>query len=654
MNQPKDFGTTTSAQIRPVYKRTRVFSHPLFWFFLPCLAAVAIILGFQRVNQPKVKGPMVIGVVTSVSAAASAASVPASAPPEVKAVEEAVRAEAPATAPATPKTYTVKQDDWLSLVFPNDWKQVCELNREILKKGCDHIVKDQVLTLPAGVEPTDKGKRTKPAAPKAKKAAKPDAPKATLAVKLPRMNDAGEILYRVVGTAPLNGCGKRDIAEVSRDAWDVLGLSQEDQAHLLLHADLKNGPRLNITEAEGRVDMPSGMLLEKVTFCRKGKVVAEGPMRTAWVDGHEPVKAERFVLPSGRTVIWLRNCFNWVILPEEKKEPPAPTPLPEEPIAPPAPILPPTPTLSPPPLLPPVVTASKGLCDRIDMAGAIGQHHVPTQNGDNASSNFLTFLVDCLQRLESDDGSWGLGGSVKYSDWKGTANRGAGQYKGDNHFAMVSYRQIMDEGYDWGVAVGPGRQRESYRQDRYASETTYTLLGISLGANDYRRRLAGEMWDVERQVYGGISLPISANLSQSWEGKNIPDTSSMARLKVGIQAGGRWWPYETESIPVLPFVEGGVFIQHPTSASGNLMIGIADRARIVGIGIGVDKDFQNGGDAVGAWGWWADPFQAGRVGRSMYRKHQVVTDASKRGITFEEEGRYLKVIRFGEPIKLEK
>jgi|GEM_PF-4141056 len=580
-----------------------------------------------------------------VAAAASATGHVASAPgAAASAATPAEPQPAAADTVTEPKTYTVERYDWLSIVFPNDWKAVCKLNRDILKKGCGHLEAGQVLSLPDGVQATDKSAQAKK--PQGKKVVKTVSPKALRLAPLPKMNDAGEILYRVVGTAPLNGCGKRGIADVSREAWQVLGLSNDDQAYLTLNADLKQGPRLN-TEAEGRVDMPSGMLLELVTFCRKGKVVAMGPMRTDWADGHPAVKGELFVLPSGRTVIWMRNCFNWVTLHEGKKELPALPPPPAEPPI--ALLVPPELPIAPPPAppAPPVEVKDGHWCDRIDMAGALGQHHVPTQNGDNAGSNFLVFLVDCLQRLESNDGSWGLGGKVNYSDWKGSANRGAGHYKGKNASVMVSYRQIMDEGYDGGVAFGPGRQRESYRQDEYTSDTSYTLLALSLSANDYRRRLAGETWDVERQYYGGISLPISSKMSQSWKGTNIADTSGMSRLKVGVQAGGRWWPYETEDLPVLPFVEGGIFVQHPTSASGNLMIGIADPARIVGVGIGVDKDFQNGGDAVLAWGWWADPIQGARVGRSVYRKHQVITDAAARGITIEENGGYIQSIRFG-------
>ncbi len=617
------------------------------WYFHPVaiiitavlIAIVASFLTFTPQGAAWMKSLRASGtaVPMAVAPAASAAETAASA------AAQAEPQPAAADAATEPKTYTVEKDDWLSLVFPNDWKSVCELNRDILKKGCGHIVEGQVLKLPEGVQATEKSARARK--PQGKKVVKTEKPQASRAV-LPKTNAAGEILYARVGAAPLNGCGKRDIADISKEAWNVLGLSEDDQAYLVLNADLKYGPRINATAHSGIVQLVPDMRLDQVTFCRKGKVVAIGPMRTAW-NQDTAVYGERFVLPSGKLLVWMRNCFNWVILPEEKKALPVPPPLPEEPPI--EPLPPELPVSVPLPVVPPptVAEAPKGLCDWIDMAGALGQHHVPRQNGDKASSDFLTFVLDCQQRLESNDGSWGIGGKAEYSAWHGTANRGVGKYEGWNYKAMVSYRQIMDEGYDWGVAAGVGHQRERYHQDKYASRSDYDLVTVSLVHNDYRRRMAGETWDVERQYYGGITIPIASELSHTWNGEKIADTSGMGRLKFGVQAGARWWFYESQDLPFLPYLEGGLFVQHPTSASGNAMIGIADPARICGIGIGIDQDFQNGGNPVGAWGWNCDPFQGARVVRSKYRKHQVITDAARRGVTIEEKDGYIQSIRFG-------
>lgn len=609
------------------------------WFLL--LVALALI-GWGIWGAYSWKMPSAVKVTTitvgipPAAAPASAASVPAVPEKTTDASEDTDQGDSLVD-------YAVRRGDALSRLWPDHWKEVCELNK---LANCHRIVPGQVLKHRAATMPVLRPNQS--AKSETAKAHKPAAAKAPR-MATPATNEAGEILYRRVNTAPLNGCGRRDAKSVSEEAWEVLGLSNDDRVYLRERADLTNGPRINITPAEGLVKLVPGTRLEQVTFCQSGnKVVARGPYRTAWSED-TAVYGEQFALPSGLVLVWMRNCYNWVIHRVEKQEPIAPPPpLAEPPVAePPPPIEPPA--LPPVPTPVPVAEAPKGLCDRIDMAGAIGQHHVPRQNGDKASSDFLTFVLDCQQRLKSDDGSWGAGGKFNYSDWNGTANRGEGAYKGRNHLLMVSYRQIMDEGYDWGVAVGVGRQHESYTQGAYASRSDYHLVGATWTYNDYRRRLAGETWDVERQYYAGLTIPTSSRLSQSWFNQPL-DNKDMPRLKYGIQAGARWWFYESEGWPVLPYLEAGLFVQHPTSASGNTAVGIADPDRIVGIAIGVDKDLQNGGDAVGAWMWWVDPFQGGRVIRAKVRKHQVITDAAKRGTIVEERNGYIESIKLGAPV----
>jgi LysM repeat protein len=214
-------------------------------------------------------------------------------------------------------TYTVKPGDQLLQKFGKQAKVVCELNK---LANCDHIEVGQVLKLPAGVTPRE----VKPAVAEAKPVAKPvqassvvapvaepSVKKAAIAkrvtqvykpvvvrpVAVPMTNDAGEILYRRVGIAPLSGCGKRTIASISEEAWEVLGLSYDDRVYLREHADLANGPRIHFTENGGLHQIETDVRLEQVTFCRAGKAVAMGPMRTAW-DATVAVYGERFVLPS--------------------------------------------------------------------------------------------------------------------------------------------------------------------------------------------------------------------------------------------------------------------------------------------------------------------------------------------------------------------
>lgn len=561
------------------------------------------------------------------SAPASAASAAASAParavsiPPLSAFQPKTQAAAPAQPASAParadqKTYPVKRGDTLSQVFGSQWKQVCQANH---LKHCDRLEPGQELQLPEGITPRE----VKPVA-RAARALKDENPKAAQAAAVRQAsvtNAAGEILYRRVGTAPLNGCGQRDIMAIAEEAWSVLGLSQDDRAWLRLNIDQKNGPRLG-NAPQGIVQLVPGVRLEQVTFCRQGKVVSVGPMRTAW-SKDEAVYGEKFVLPSGKTLVWMRNCFNWVPwVPEERPQPTLPVPEPQQPAPEPEPT-------QPSPVIP-IVTAPRSVCDFVDVAGALGQHHVPRQNGDKASSDFLTFVLDCQRRKQDDTGSWGIGFKLNYSDWQGTAGRGVGGYDGRNYLAQVSYREIDDDGRDWGVGVGVGQQHEQYHEAALAQQARYNLVGATWVYNDSRRLLAGETTDVKRQYYAGITIPTSASFTRTIFNQSV-DASNMPRLKVGLQAGARWWVYQPENLPVAFFIEGGLFWQYPISASANVLAGIADKNHICGIGPGLDKDLMNGGDFVKAWGWWCDPFQGGRVARNEYRRHQFISDLEQAG-----------------------
>jgi hypothetical protein len=149
--------------------------------------------------------------------------------------------------------------------------------------------------------------------------------------------------------------------------------------------------------------------------------------------------------------------------------------------------------------------------------------------------------------------------------------------------------------------------------------------------------LAGETTNVKQQYYIGVTIPTSSSFTRTIFNQSV-DASNMPRLKVGLQAGARWWVYQPEDLPVAFFVEGGLFWQHPISASANILGGIADKNHICGIGPGLDKDLMNGGDFVKAWGWWCDPFQGGRIARNEYRKHQFISGLEKAGGSMDQNG----------------
>lgn len=565
---------------------------------------------------------------------------------------------------ATSSTYTVKRGDQLLKQFGKQAKAVCVLNAAKLPKGCDHIEVGQVLILPEGTSPrednpavvTRVAKQTAKSAHATPGTSAPAAKSVTAkrvkrvyqpVVAAPKTNDAGEILYRVVGTAPLKGCGKRDVATVSEAAWEVLGLSVDDRAHLREHADLVNGPRIAFTVAEGLYQIETGVRLEQVTFCRAGQAVAIGPMRTAW-DAKTAVYGERFTLPSGKTLVWMRNCYNWVILPEEKTVSVPPPPPAEPPVAEISP--PPEPIAVPPvePMSTPVAEKAKGFCDRFDPHLVIGQEHEPRhEGGDQADSNFLAAALYCTWRNEDDDGTHGLGAKLTASSWSGTVNQRAGKYAGHMHLAGPAYEYISDNGWDAEISVPMvGKLHERFNQDRYESRRDFNLVGLSAGYNNYERRLRGEPWFPETQVFGTLAKPLSRAVSHSWDGQPIADTAELSRFGTYANLGVRQWLYEDDDSVVLPYAQLGYFLETPSSESLSARLGIADPARIAGIGVGFDHDLKRGGD-VFAWGWWVDVVKGVRVGRSVHRKHQLVVEAASRGITVEENRRgYIDSIRF--------
>ncbi len=612
-------------------RRTRVW-----WFVLAFV--VVLVVGWYVWDQNRVVPAAPVATAPAPVAAASAPEAAASAP-----APAAVPAEASTVLEAA-KTYTVEKGDWLSLVFPNDWKAVCTLNE--LQK-CGKIEPGQVLKLPEGVTPTEKSVRAQK--PQSKPVVKTEVPKA---LRAPMTNDTGEILYRTVGRAPLLNCGKRDIADISKEAWNVLGLSEEDRAYLTLNADLANGPRINITAVEGLMKLDTGIRLESVTFCRNGKVVAMGPMRTAW-DADKAVYGERFVLPSGKVLVWMRNCFNWVILPEEKTVFVPTPPPPEEPQITAAPVLPPELPSEPAPLPPTLVAEeSEPLC-RFDPHAVLGQEHEPRHDGgDQADSTFVNLGLFCTWRNASDTGTHGLGLNLTASEWSGTVNQRAGKYDGNLYLFGPAYEFISDNGWDTTVSVPMyGKLKERFAQDKYQSTRDFDLIGLSTGANFYQRRLAGEKWLPEVQVFGTAAKPLSRLVAHSWDGQAIADTAELSRFGHYLNVGVRAWLYETDESLVLPYAQLGYFLETPSSESMSARLGISDPARIVGFGIGFDHDLKRGGN-VAAWGWWLDIVKGVQVGRSMYRKHQVITDAAKRGVTVEENRKgNIESIRFGDTWK---
>jgi LysM repeat protein len=584
-----------------------------WWVFgLITLLILGTGLWFRFASEQPVLAPAETVTLTPVAPA------PAAQQPSVPVPAESVKTlETPDQQPSKPvpqgTTYTVVAGDTLSHRFGATWRAVCEFNR---LADCDRLAIGQVLELPEGVVPNEQ-----PAVS-------------------PGASGQG-FVWRVVGGAPLKGCGGRDVSTVNEEAWAALGLSDEEKAELRTRVGLEP----NLTSGRLRHLLP-GERFAAVTFCKNGRVVARTDVLTAWPE-RQAVFGETFVLSTGKTLVWVRNCHNWVMgtsAPPEKIVTDEPPVVPDAPPAPPAP-----PVEVPAPL--PVSEAPQGFCDILDPHLVVGQEHEPVHSGgDRADSSYLSGALYCLR--PGQGGMHGFGAKVQASAWSGRVNRGAGRYEGHLSLIGPSYEWIDDRGWDMEVSAPLlGRLHEEFAQDKYRSRRDFSLIGATAGYNHYARRLNGERWFPETQVFGVAAVPLSRDVSHSWDGTRISDTSELRQFGLYANLGVRQWLYEGDFLS--PYAQAGYFLQTPSSESASLRVGIADPERIAGIGIGYDFDLKHGGDPVPAWGFWVDIVKGVQVGRAMYRQGQVIRDAEARGIIVEEKDGYIQAIRFTRPLAAE-
>ncbi|MGB4833621.1 MAG: LysM peptidoglycan-binding domain-containing protein [Candidatus Moraniibacteriota bacterium] len=500
-------------------------------------------------------------------------------------------------------TYTVKPGDQLLKQFGGKGaKAVCEGNK---LANCDHIEVGQVLKLPEGITPRETKTvvevvakpATKPADAKPATAVLADKPVIAKRVTrtyrpvvvAPKTNDAGEILYRRVGTAPLNGCGKRTIASISEEAWEVLGLSDDDRVYLREHADLVDGPRIHFTVEEGLYQIETNVRLEQVTFCRAGKAVAIGPMRTAW-DAKTAVYGERFVLPSGKMLVWMRNCFNWVILPEEKTVFAPPPPPAEPPVA-------ETPPPEPEPTEPQEAPVQQSIAEVDEIVQryddwdlgfyAGGDRDVAYAGGEGAYYPVL---------LHRAWGRYAVGVGAFANPWVGKTPDDF-SFGGRDGAVGLSQKWSTYERRDLGIkfpTIGAFREYGHDASGKYQQRRRATILCASASYNDASREKAGETKLPEWQVWTSLCDPILQSKSQTWEGQPITG-GDMQDIRYILSVGGRI--YLTKDLTGLlgdggiaaklqPFVEVGINKTSPFPYSAHLYGGLRTANKVVGCGAG--------------------------------------------------------------------
>ncbi len=474
--------------------------------------------------------------------------------------------------------------------YKQDWKALCELND--LMPHCQIKAGKQLKLLSANV------------------------------TKAPAVQ-SGEIPYSIIGRAPLLDCGKelgKSRQRINEEAWIELDLPLADKNYLRKNID-KNGPRRGITAAEGLVRIPTGTRIEQVTFCRDGKVVARGPVRTTWDENKipRPVYAERFVLPSGRTVLWMWECENWVTWPTPVTPTITPPTPPARTASAPTPSAPPVVTAPPKEGVPPTVTLPKPQAQRclLDPKLVFGQEHEPKDNGNVAHSTFVTAALYCIKRDGDGYTGWGVG--LQNSWWDVRVNFGSGRAHGQSLAFGPAVERISDKGWTAEGKLLFGHMHQAFNQAQYANKREIDFVGVSVAFNDYQRRLQGKKWMPETRIYASVGVPTSVRATASNFG--VPaDASELERHSVVAQAGIHLDIFDAKYATFWARV--GLFSELPFSQTANLRLGLSDPLRVCGVGVGFDFDLLHGGEAPG-YGWWCDGIKLVDVSREGYRLDQV-------------------------------
>lgn len=373
------------------------------------------------------------------------------------------------------------------------------------------------------------------------------------------------------------------------------------------------------------------MLYQSTVGAKEAKHVYDKPICSS-LQGGRPEVMDTYDLGEGVYLSIPRRCGNPAVFlkPVPRKEPPAAVPQ-EPPMVPvlPAPSQEEPPLLATPPIPVPLEKEGRSVC-LFDPRAVIGQEHEPKHEGNDAHSTFLSAALDCTWRGES--GTHGVGFGFQGSWWNGKVNGGLGEFWGRMLAFGPGYKYQDDTGWNVDARLLFGRIHENFDQGDYASSRTINLVGPAVSANLGQRRARGEKFLPETRLFGIVGWPTSVEANHSWQGKSIADTSELSRFGSYLNLGVHQDVYDFESFTLWGRV--GYFRESPVSETMNLRIGISDPQRICGIGVGLDFDLMNGGDAKG-WGWWCDVVKGVNVVRAEYRLSQVVKET---GASFEEDG----------------
>lgn len=448
---------------------------------------------------------------------------------------------------------------------------------------------------------------------------------------------SGEFMWKVVGGAPLRGCGAKDDATINAEAWQVHGILPRNQVEL---KELVSARTFSFAK------LSTGDRFESVTFCEKGRAVLRTNVVAAW-DPSKTVIAEKYVLSDGSVWYWVRNCGNWV--PGTPEPPKAPKLPPQEVVkeAPPAPVVPQEAEPEPqPPVSPPIAEKPQEALCEFDPKLVFGEEYEPQYRGDHSKATYLSAAAYCTWRGEH--GMHGLGAMLLASKWNGTVNHGAGRFDGNFVQYGPSYEYISDNGWDLQVGLPMlGKLKEHYSDGQYESHRDFRTLGVTASANFYERKLAGKDWFYETQISGTVAVPVSHLVSHTWQGREIADTSELSKLSYYANVTVREYITRVKTNSFMGELElygqAGLLFEIPGSRTGNLRVGVAGFERCVGVGAGVDFNLVTD-SVVPAWGWWADGVACTNLARAEYRRQQVKVEAKEMGVEIDPKTKGIRIV----------
>lgn len=458
-------------------------------------------------------------------------------------------------------------------------------------------------------------------------------------VHVPTASASGEFLWKVVGGAPLRGCGAKDDATINAEAWQVHGISPENQEELkkLVSARSFSFKKLSVGER-----------FESVTFCEKGHAVLRTNVVAAW-DMAKTVMAEEYVLSDGTVWYWVRNCGNWVPgLPQTPKAPELPPQVvvKEPPQAPPPVVAEPPKSEEPPVSSPPVAEKKQEALCEFDPKLVFGEEYEPQYRGDHSKASYLSAAAYCTWR--GKDGTHGLGAMLLASKWNGTVNHGAGHFDGSFVQYGPSYEYIADDGWDLQIGLPMfGKLKEHYQGGEYESHRNFRTLGVTASANFYQPKMDGKEWFYETQVSGTAAVPVGKSVSHTWQGREIADTSELSKLSYYANVTVREYITRVKTNSVLGELElygqTGFLFEIPGSRMGELRVGVAGFERCVGVGAGVDFNLISD-SVVPAWGWWVDGIACANLARAEYRRQQVKVEAKEMGVEIDPKTKAIRIV----------